>query len=55
MIEIGAKTPGAHFLPQIAICRGNDPRIGDAALRFVDALIFAVFQHAQQLCLQHQG
>ena len=30
-------------------------RVGDSALRFADALVLAVFQHAQQLRLQFEG
>ena len=52
VIEIRAKTPGTYFLTQTAVGRGNDPRVGDPALRFADALIFAIFQHAQQFGLQ---
>ena len=54
MIKIGAKTPGADLLTQIAIGRGNHPRIGGPALCFADPLKFAILQHPQQLRLQFE-
>ena len=52
VIEVGAETAAADFLAHVAVGRGDDARVRDAALGFAHALEFAVFEHAQQLCLQ---
>jgi hypothetical protein len=54
VIEIGAKAVVAHFAAQVAIGRGDHPRVGDAALGFADTLEFAVFEDSKELGLQFQ-
>jgi hypothetical protein len=54
MVEVGAEAAAAHLLAQIPVGGGDDPSVALAALGFTDALVFAVFQHPQEFCLQLQ-
>src|SRR5690606_25282179 len=51
-IEVRAEIALLDFLAQIAVGRRDDARAAVAPLRLADTLVFAVFQHAQQLGLQ---
>src|SRR5262245_58200103 len=55
VIKIGTEPPRLDFLTQISVGGGDHARLAVPALRFSYALIFAVFQHAQQLRLQLKG
>src|SRR5205823_5400912 len=52
MVEVGAEAASAHLAAQVAIRRRDDAAARGAALRLADALVLAVFQHAQELRLQ---
>ena len=54
MIEVGAEAAVADLLAHVAVGGGDHARVANAALGFADALVFAVFQHAQQFRLQLQ-
>src|SRR5262245_46159862 len=55
VIKIGAEPPDLDLLTQISVGGGDHACLAVSPLRLSDALIFAVFQHAQQLRLQLEG
>ena len=54
MVEVGAEAAGLDFGAQVAVGGGHHAGVGKTRLGFADALVFAVFQHTQQLGLQFQ-
>jgi hypothetical protein len=54
VVEVGAEAAGPHLLLEVAVGRRDDARPRLAGERLADELVFAVFQHAQQLGLQFE-
>jgi hypothetical protein len=52
VVEIDAEAAGLGLAAEVAVGRGDDARPRHPGLRLADALVFAVFQHAQQLRLE---
>jgi hypothetical protein len=52
VIEIDAEAAGLGLAAEIAVGRGDDARPRHPGLRLADSLVFAVFEHAQQLRLE---
>ena len=54
VIQVAAECAGFYRIAQIAVGCGDDARPALARFSFADTLIFAVFQHSQQLGLEFQ-
>jgi hypothetical protein len=52
VVEIDAEAAGLGLAAEVAVGRGDDARPRHPGLRLADALVLAVFQHAQQLRLE---